>query len=142
MNVRTFGAPVLAICIVSLTVFGCERANPIEPDPMVDATLSQIQTQIFDVNCAISGCHGNSSPQLGLDLSSGQAFQSTVNVASLERQSLVRVAPGDPEGSYLLHKIRGDNTISGSRMPLGRPALSAADIDLVRQWIEDGALDN
>ena len=124
-------------------MLGCERAGPLEPEPPgSEAKLSTIQTRIFDINCALSGCHGGGSPQLGLNLSAGQAYSSLVNVTSTEQASLMRVAPEDPENSYLMHKIRGDAGIVGARMPLGRAALSAEDIELVRQWIEDGALDN
>lgn len=130
--------------LIPILLIGCERAGPLEdePDPSIGATLSQIQARIFDTNCALSGCHAGGSPQLGLDLSAGQAFSNIVNVASTEQPSLLRVAPGDPENSYLLQKIRGDMSISGAQMPLGRAALSAANIELVRQWIDEGALDN
>ena len=133
----------LSILFLSLIVLGCERAGPLEDDPDTNnPTLSQIQTRIFDTNCALSGCHAGGTPQLGLDLSAGSSFSNIVNVASVEQSSLMRIAPGDPENSYLLQKIRGDMGISGARMPLGRSALSDEDIELVRQWIADGAMDN
>ena len=30
----------------------------------------------------------------------------------------------------------------GSQMPLGGPIFSATDLDIVRDWIDEGALDN
>ena len=129
--------------LILFVLSGCERAGPLEgPDPSDEVTLTQIQTNIFDTNCALSGCHTGGNPPQGLDLSVGQAFSNLVNVASMEQSSVLRVAPGDPENSYLLHKIRGDAGITGSQMPLGRTALSASEIELVRQWIEDGAQNN
>ena len=53
-----------------------------------------------------------------------------------------RPAPGDPDNSYLVHKIEGVASISGQRMPLGGPFLTQSDIDLVRAWIAQGALNN
>jgi hypothetical protein len=50
--------------------------------------------------------------------------------------------PGNPDQSYLYKKITGAPDIVGSRMPLAGGPLSAADIDLVRQWIQAGAPNN
>lgn len=131
-----------ALLLMALFVTGCERAGPLEEDTPASATLSAIQVRIFDTSCAVSGCHAGSNPQLGMSLEAGQAFASIVNVPSVERADLLRIDPGNPDDSYLLKKIRGDGDIVGMRMPLGRSNLSADDIELVRQWIQDGALDN
>lgn len=96
----------------------------------------QIQP-IFSNNCAFSGCHAGASPQQGMNLSAGQAFNNIVNVPSSERPELLRVDPGDPDMSYLFMKITGAPGIVGSRMPLGRPPLSNADIALIEQWISE-----
>ena len=106
-------------------------------------TLSQLQAQIFAPTC--SGCHsgptGNSLPE-GMDLSStANSFAALVNVASLQVGSLDRVTPGDPGNSYLVQKLEG-TAAAGGRMPQGGPFLNQATIDMVRQWITDGALNN
>lgn len=131
------GSSVLALMILA----GCERAGPLEDEGGVDATLTTIQTRIFDLNCALSGCHAGSSPQLGLSLENGLAFSNIVGVQS-DEVNLLRVDPGNPEESYLLKKVRGDADIVGARMPLGRADLSDENIELIRQWIADGAEDN
>jgi hypothetical protein len=51
------------------------------------------------------------------------------------------VAPGNPQNSYLIRKLEG-NAAVGARMPLGAPALEQASIDVIRQWISDGAIDD
>ncbi|MEW6169323.1 MAG: PE-PGRS family protein, partial [Pseudomonadota bacterium] len=77
-----------------------------------------------------------------LNLSSAAASHAAlVGVASLEVPELLRVAPGDPDNSYLVHKLEGSQAV-GSRMPLGGPFLSEAEIGEVRQWIESGALND
>jgi hypothetical protein len=79
-----------------------------------------------------------------MNLSSGQAYASIVNVPSSE-SSLLRVRPSEPDSSYLVHKIQGTQGSvggSGGRMPLGGAALTQAQIDVIRQWIADGAADN
>ena len=55
--------------------------------------------------------------------------------------SILRVAPGDPDNSYLIQKLEGSASV-GAQMPLSAPALPQADIDVVRQWISDGAIDD
>lgn len=80
-----------------------------------------------------------------MDLSDGQAIDNIVGVPSDEASDLNRIEPGDPEKSYLLHKVLGtQRTVggSGSRMPLGGRALSDDQINKIRQWIEQGAQDN
>jgi hypothetical protein len=48
------------------------------------------------------------------------------------------VIPGDPDGSYLVQKMRGDSGIDGDPMP---PTAGATDaqIDVVVDWIAAGA---
>ena len=99
---------------------------------------------ILTANCALSGCHAGASPAQGMNLSLGQAFANIVNVPSNE-SGLLRVKPSEPDSSYLVHKIQGTQSTvggSGGRMPLGRAALSQAQIDIIRQWIADGAQNN
>ncbi|MBI4914388.1 MAG: CHRD domain-containing protein [Acidobacteria bacterium] len=102
------------------------------------ATLSAIQAQFFTPLCA--GCHPPNGG--GMDLRAGQSWASIVNVNSSEQPALKRVMPGDPDNSYLVRKLAGGPGISGGRMPLGGPFLSAAEIDIIRQWILEGAQDN
>jgi len=113
--------------------------SPVEPTdgPDPSATFSRVQAEVFTPSCAVAGCHGGSSPQLGLDLSAGKSWASIVNVRSVEATRL-RVAPGDPDASYLVSKVKGDATITGSRMPLGG-ALTPAEIDLIVDWVRRGA---
>jgi hypothetical protein len=103
------------------------------------ATFSEVQSQIFTASCAFSGCHGGSSPAQGLNLSAGSAYSNIVNVPSNERPTLDRIEPNDPAASYLYLKVIGDPSIVGSQMPLGGQPLSAALVDLLRDWIERGA---
>ena len=142
MNMPTnTSSHIWAALVLGLLSAGCERASIVAPEQLAP-TLTDIQATIFDTNCAVSGCHAGASPQLGQDLSAGQSFSNIVGVQSVERSNLARIEPGDPENSYLFKKLRGDADIVGAQMPLGRAALSQEQIDLVRDWILDGALDN
>jgi len=64
-----------------------------------------------------------------------------VGIASSESPSTLRVAPGDPSNSYLIQKLEGNASV-GALMPLGASPLEQASIDVIRQWISDGAIDD
>jgi len=114
----------------------CTDVAPFRPE------LHCIQQFVFTPSCAVSGCHANPGVNLGLDLSDGRAFMNTVGVTSVGDPNLLRIEPGDPDASYLLRKLRGDPAIVGDRMPFGGPFLSQAEIDVIEQWVLDGAQDN
>jgi len=83
------------------------------------------------------------SRQGDLVLVDGTSFGELVNVepfnvAALE-DGLVRVAPGDPDGSFLVIKLEGPPLEYGSRMPMLGDALTPTQIQLVRDWIAQGA---
>ncbi len=105
-------------------------------------SLDSIQANIFSPTCAVAGCHtGPTGPSLpsGMDLSSANAsFASLVNVASVESPTILRVAAGDANNSYLIHKLEGSAAV-GARMPFGGPFLDQSTIDVIRLWIDSGA---
>ncbi len=77
---------------------------------------------------------------MGLDLA--DVHPATVAVASTQSKLLL-VAPGEPETSYLMHKMDGTHADvggSGSLMPMASTPISEAERDIVRAWIADGAL--
>jgi len=99
-------------------------------------TFGQVQ-EVFTANCAFSGCHAGATPQEGMNLSSGQAYASIVNVPSNQMPGLDRIEPNDPDASYLVRKIEGTGLLQ--RMPAGSPPLPAATIQLIRDWVSAGA---
>lgn len=66
-------------------------------------------------------------------------YASLVGVASIEQPNLMRVKPGDPTNSYVIHKLEGTAGITGARMPFGGPYLSQTTIDQIQSWISAGA---
>jgi len=111
---------------------GSSSATPLEP------TLASIQANVFSVSCAISGCHGGGTVQFGLSLDPGLSAGNLINVASQQDPTLIRVVPGNPDGSFIIQKLEGTQTV-GRRMPDFSPPLPQATIDVIRQWIADGA---
>lgn len=150
---RTKSAPVfhlLLLLMCSFVSLHCEHVGPLEALDETEKeegavpTLSDIQRQVFTSSCAISGCHLGSGAIMGLNLAEGATYGSLVGVKSTEVSTLALVKPGDPDNSYLIEKLIGGNRMAAGtlKMPLGREALTDAQIDLVRDWITDGAKDN
>lgn len=111
------------------------------PPGAIGPNFTEIQTSIIEPNCATTGCHlGAAAPQ-GLRLDSANSYGMLVSVPSTESSSVLRVAPGDPDNSYLIQKLEGTASV-GAQMPLGAPPLEQASIDVIRQWISDGAIDD
>ncbi|HEX9100671.1 MAG TPA: fibronectin type III domain-containing protein, partial [Polyangia bacterium] len=105
-------------------------------------TLSGQVQPIFTSSCATTACHSGARPAQGLDLSSGKSYGQLVNVLSNECSSTDRVAPGSAATSYLAWKIQGSGScFFGSKMPKGA-TLSAADINTILGWINEGAPNN
>jgi hypothetical protein len=98
--------------------------------------FSSIQSKVFTPICTT--CHAGGAAPLGLGLEEGAAYAMLVNAPSVEVPELLRVAPGNPDASYLIQKLEGTATV-GERMPLNGPPLPAETIAVIRQWITDGA---
>ncbi len=145
---RVAAAGRLASAVLCLAMCGCAGdgvSDPAGPEPTCTdeapfrATLPCIQQLVFTPTCAVAGCHLGPGAQQDMDLSEGLAHSSLVGIASTEILLLRRVKPGDPEGSYLIHKLEGRPGIVGDRMPLGGPFLTLEEIGVIREWILAGA---
>ena len=101
---------------------------------------------VFNGSCAFGGCHGGATPQLGMNLSAGLAYANIVGVPAVQLATMDRIEPGQPDLSYLIHKIQGTQASVGGqgvRMPEGgAPPLDQAVIDMFRLWVAQGARDN
>lgn len=124
---------------------GSDAGDDADSGEALSATLSSIQENIFTPTCATSGCHSATSASGGLSLAAGEAFDGLVDTPSSQLLEMNRVEPGDPDNSYLVHKISGTQATvggSGTTMPQDGLALSAEEIQAITAWIEAGALDN
>ena len=103
----------------------------------VPLTLVGVQETILTPNCA--GCHGGANPSANLALDTVEnSFAALVNQES-GMVAFLLVEPNNPDDSYLVQKIENTAGIVGQRMPIGAPALSAAQISFIRDWINAGA---
>lgn len=143
---------VLAIAMIVFAAgsAACDEqlADVAGPTPNLAPTFSSIQRDIFQSTDAAgrsscASCHhpsGGAFRQVGLDFTSDAVYNALVGVSSVQRPGVLRVAPGDPDNSYLLHKIEGRPGILGLRMPRnGPPYLTDGQIQIIRRWIEIGA---
>ena len=103
---------------------------------LTEATLAQV-SEVFAVSCTFSGCHSGGEPAAGLSLE-GDFAARIVGVDSEQRSGFLLVDPGNPNESYLLMKVRGDDEIISQQMPPGNP-LSAEQVEIIRAWIASGA---
>ncbi|MEE9431562.1 MAG: hypothetical protein V3V16_11005 [Melioribacteraceae bacterium] len=135
--------PILTLFFIFL-ISSCSESI-VETTPTIDetdfqnpisTTFASIQTNVLNKSCALSGCHvsGIVAPDLA-----GNAYNRIVNKAG--STGLNYIEPNNPENSYLLKKIIGQN-ISGSRMPRGASPLSQSVVDSISSWINDGAKNN
>lgn len=122
---------------------GDDAPPPSSPPPQgLQPTLASIQANVFTPSCAKSGCHTGATAPFGLRLEPGLSWQNLYLMAS-QGTSPARVIPMDPDGSFLIRKLEATMPIEGGRMPAdGPPYLQQATVDVIRQWILNGALDN
>ncbi len=106
----------------------------------IQPSLESIQNNVFTPIC--SACHtgvGAFLPE-SMDLTDvASSFASLVDVTSIQEPPLLRVDPDDPDNSYLIHKLEGTQAV-GAQMPDGGPFLSQETINVIREWIQQGAV--
>ena len=94
---------------------------------------------VLRTRCAV--CHMTGTEPGNMRLFPSAAYDSIVGAESVSTGRLL-VSAGNPDESYLLHKIRGthlDMGGEGSRMPQGQAPLSQEVITLIEMWVAQGA---
>ncbi len=141
----------LVLCAATVGLLSCGIACQVnmpgsEPPPNGDGTVTfsgDVQPLLSAV-CA--GCHspGGAAMLAGIpmDLRSATAYDDVVNQPSVQDPTWTLVVPGDAESSLLFLKVSMDDPPIGDRMPRFAPPLSAAQIEAIRDWIDQGALDD
>jgi len=127
-----------------------------EPAPgMCDAqtffsgTFDRIQRQVFDVSCALGGCHDSEGFQGALLLESGTSYGAIVDVdavnpvafnAGFKRIATTGPMSGDPATSFIYLKLEGTlDAGMGDRMPLDSKKIATGFRDIIELWILAGA---
>jgi hypothetical protein len=111
----------------------------------VEESFAALYQDVLVANGCV-GCHDADAPG-GLDLTSVEfAYQGLVGAAAKGAKcapmGTPRVAPGDSDGSLLVHKLEGhdasDQPVCGKPMPQ-MERVDPQDIERVRVWIDQGA---
>jgi Big-like domain-containing protein len=150
---RPIFVPVAALSCLAALLGGCAgngmgldaNGNPIGSDSSapssapttLSADFQSIQDTIFTPIC--TKCHIGANAPEGLQLDEAHSYALLVGVPSAEVPSVLRVKAGDPSSSYLIQKLQNSNGIVGAQMPFGGPYLSQSTIDVIAQWITNGA---
>jgi hypothetical protein len=132
------GCVVVGAFLFLLSFAGCRDMGtaPVQapPEPVIQKTVS-FQRDILPIfaspRVGCLACHGGTN-----DL-----FLGTVADILRGGQHGPAVVAGNSAGSLLVQKI-GPNPPFGDRMPFGSTPLPDATIQLIKDWIDQGALDN
>lgn len=143
---------LLILIALALGSIGCDEnlRDIAGPTPDLQPTFSAIQRDIFSAadasgRVACTSCHNAQGARFAanLNLSGPDAHAQLVNVPSTGKPGATLVIPGDPDNSYLIHKIEGAPGIVGQRMPRNNgPFLTPGQILIIRAWIQQGAQSN
>lgn len=110
-----------------------------DADTASPATFTEVRDEVLLPSCGFSSCHGSGTG--GLTLDEEGSYDALVNAESVGKPGAILVIPGDPDGSYLVHKLEGGPDIVDDQMPPGG-SMDDATIAAVRSWIEAGAADD
>ena len=95
-----------------------------QPEPAPGVSFQENILPILQASCAVPGCHAAPNPPKGLNLETYAGF---------EKGGVFN--PGDSKDSVVIRRI------DGGGMPPGAP-LAEEQIQLFKDWIDEGAKDN
>jgi hypothetical protein len=115
-----------------------ERGAP--NDPTFEAEIRPIFGREETLAGSCIYCHYAGTPNEP-DLTSPFGPKGLINVEARYRADMVRVLPGSPDDSLMIWKVSIERADSeyGAPMPYSYSALTASQIETVRQWILEGA---
>ena len=135
-----------ALLVLALAACGTDTASatchvPGVPNVSARATAADVQP-ILARSCAVGGCHLGvaAAGGLAIDIGSPAWRDALVGVPATET-AMDLVAPGDPDRSWVVHKIYGalcSCAACGGPMPLAG-TLSDAERATIVAWIRAGA---
>lgn len=106
-----------------LLLLGCSRAVPVTSPATEEVSFRAFIAPVLTSKCV--PCHSGENPPEGVLLDS---YEEVVK----------HVVPGNAEESELYEEISGP----APKMPKGQPPLPERTVQLIRDWINQGAKDN
>ncbi len=127
----------LSVIILLLFIASCDKKKP----DLLQPTFSSIYENIFSKKCALYTCHSSAFAEESgkLDLMNETSYSSLVNVKSVTFPDILRIKPGDPDNSLLINRLDGTVIVAP---PLERTSVSEEELNIIRTWIKNGALNN
>ncbi len=130
---KIINALLFATFFIILIISCDDTVAPNDEIPDKNISYSQHIQPIFNVSCALSGCHDNQTAAAGLRLTSW------VNVTADPQI----VFPGEPDNSKLVWAIEGNTSVTPMPPIYGNvPPLTSKQIKGIRTWIAEGAKNN
>jgi hypothetical protein len=139
------------ILVTAVVMLACVIPSPIaNPSGGMSAnqsvaTLDLCRNNIFIPTCSTTSCHSSLRATGGLVLDGFNAYANLVDVLAENPAARAagkrRVVPGKPEESFLYQKVTGQlGPEEGDPMPQTGAILPPGQVELIRQWILNGAL--
>lgn len=141
----------MRVVCAALVFMGCADGTEGETADTGDTTttgpsapkFTRVVNKVLEPSCALVSCHAVGAPAInGFVLPPGEEWEAIVNVESQNLPGEVLVVPGDADSSYLVLKLEDAFGIYGLPMPPPVGNLPEDQIQIVRDWIDAGALDN
>lgn len=140
MQRTVFSVSVLFFLFV-MAILACKHEPIIPNDPVVDPPTGgtcdpdsiYFENQILPLlvsNCTEAGCHNAQDHEEGIVLTSYQSLLSTVE----------RVTSNDWSKNKLIKSLQETNL--EKRMPQNKPPFSTEQINLIKAWVNQGAVNN
>jgi hypothetical protein len=98
--------------------------------PSSNVKYGQHVEPLFLAGCAFTGCHDSQTMADGLSL---ETYQEALNKSGV-------IVGGDTTNSRLIWRIEGKYALA--QMPLGRTPLNSNQINGLKKWILEGAINN
>jgi hypothetical protein len=135
----------------------CVAHNAPEPAKLQAAAPASFENDVAPLlvkSCSFSACHSSTGPTnhglfLGATTPERTAqVKSGLIAATKAAPSMQYVTPGDPDKSFIMHKLDGDQCVvaescadgtCGNSMPDGNALLAEEQRDVIRRWIAQGA---
>jgi hypothetical protein len=127
---------VLALCACA----PAPDVGAVRPDSdLPPGNWAAIEAEIIVPRCATAACHEGEMPAAFPRLDAGAGREALLELS--QQAPLPLVTPGDPDASYLVHKLRDPSGVggSGAPMPIGDVLLDEAEIQAIEGWIRNGA---
>jgi len=132
--------------LTAILALGCGSDDPAPPAPTPPDTLNMAKVArevINETNCGGPLCHTGTAAGLRLgpvDQLHAELVGKMATGAECGTSGLIRVVQSDSANSLLYRKISGGPVPCGDPMPPPPQMISADKIEMVRLWIDEGAV--